>query len=80
MAEHPPSIQGLAYVPGRVCGLLRYGPVPADPADILVIRQDQIAEVTSAAAGIIVLDGAPLSHHTIRLLGLGVPTVFLDAV
>jgi phosphoenolpyruvate-protein kinase (PTS system EI component) len=43
-----------------------------------VISQHQVDAVTDAA-GIIVLDGAPLSHNMIRLLGLGIPTVGLDA-
>lgn len=77
----PPRLhlEGLAYVPGRVEGVLRRGPSISDPDDILIIRMDEVDAVSGRPGGILVVDGAPLSHRMIRLLGIGVPTVIVDA-
>lgn len=71
-------IQGMAYVPGCVRGVLRQGVRPHTPEDILLISQDDIPSLCGRPAGIIVLDAAPFSHSMIGLLGLGVPTIALS--
>jgi len=79
MTDAPLQLQGLAYVPGRAQGELRVGPAAAKADAILLVRQDELEAITTAPAGIIVLGGAPLAHRMIRLLGIGVPTVIVDA-
>lgn len=72
-------MQGMAYVPGCVCGVLRRGSRPSSADDILLITQADIPKLNGRPAGVVVLDGAPFSHCMIGLLGLGVPTIAIPA-
>ena len=44
---------------------------------IVLLRQQNLAAFTSKPAGIIVIEGAPLSHPMIHLLRLGIPVVII---
>lgn len=66
--------RGMGYVPGIARGILQRG---AAAPGIALIDQDQIGALLRPPAGILVRDGAPFSHATIALLGLGVPAVIL---
>jgi phosphoenolpyruvate-protein kinase (PTS system EI component) len=43
-----------------------------------MLTQQEVGELDIRPAGIMVIDGAPLSHPMIRLLTLGIPTLLLD--
>ena len=73
------SLHAMPFVPGRVQGTLRRGAETASQGDILQLRQGEIAHLSGQPAGIIVVDGAPFSHPTLRLLGRGIPTVLAEA-
>jgi phosphoenolpyruvate-protein kinase (PTS system EI component) len=79
MSLNGQCIQGLAYVPGQARGQLSHDTSASDADTILVLHQDQLAGLTAGATGVIVIAGAPLSHAMIRLLGLGLPAVSIDA-
>jgi len=72
------SIQGMPYVPGVVQGTLRRGQAAAAPGSIAVYSPADRAPPPWAAAGIIVVEGAPFSHAMIRLRAACVPIVFID--
>ncbi len=72
------SIQGMPYVPGVVQGTLRRGQAAAAPGSIAVYSPTDQAPPLLAAAGIIVVEGAPFSHAMIRLRAARVPIVFID--
>ena len=67
-----------AFVPGCVSGILRVGADHADDHSIVMLTQQQIAALDTRPAGIIIVDGAMLSHSMIRLLTLGVPGVMVS--
>jgi phosphoenolpyruvate-protein kinase (PTS system EI component) len=68
----------MPYAPGEAVGFIRRGPT-SDPRTVALITQDQIVALgTSPPAGVILAEGAPLSHAAIRLLALGVPVVIVD--
>ncbi|MGD8620299.1 MAG: phosphoenolpyruvate-protein phosphotransferase [Thiogranum sp.] len=85
-------IRGTPYAPGHVSGIVRRGLHLIKPDSLLILSHAEIAtlvEMVHGAGseraqhfdriGVIVIDGAPLSHVMIRLLGLGIPTVMLPA-
>ncbi|RMD68663.1 MAG: phosphoenolpyruvate-protein phosphotransferase, partial [Gammaproteobacteria bacterium] len=72
------NIQGAPFVPGSAQGPLRWGRA-LDPGDIVVLRQRDIHALHPRPAGLVVVEGAPLSHPMIRLLALGIPAVLVDA-
>jgi phosphoenolpyruvate-protein kinase (PTS system EI component) len=77
--EAPIQLQATPFVPGRAKGILQRGTTASGPAVILVVTQQDLKPMASRPAGLIVLDGAPLSHPMIRLMGLGVPTVIIPS-
>lgn len=79
MTDRPQPVRGLGYVPGQASGMLVVDPAQAGPGNVLLVGQQQIDVITAPPAGIIVREGAPLAHRMIRLLGMGVPTVLVDA-
>lgn len=70
-------IQASPFVPGRVRGMLRHGLQNAAPDVLLVIDYRELSGLPAEPLGLVVVDAAPLSHHMIRLLGRGVPTVMI---
>jgi hypothetical protein len=71
---------GMPYVPGLARGVLQRGLSADVTGCILVLTQAEIAPFDAAPpAGIVVIEGAPLSHTLIGLMGAGVPTVIVDA-
>ncbi len=71
-------IQGLAYVPGCVQGVLRRRARAIEEGDILLLSQEDIPRLSGRPAGIVLRDGAPFSHRTIGLLALGVPGILIS--
>ncbi len=74
-----PLIQGFPFAPGQARGVLRHGAAAADPATVCVLRQEEIQQLARDPAGIVLVEGAPLSHPALRLLSRAVPTVLLAA-
>jgi phosphoenolpyruvate-protein kinase (PTS system EI component) len=76
MTDPDLHLQGMAYVPGLGRGVLRRGSGGADT--VALVGQAEAIEISSDPAALIVVDGAPLSHRMIRLVGRGIPTVLID--
>ena len=87
-----PPLQGIPYVPGVVRGVLCRGRHQLVAGKLCVLSQRELLELVGTrgagdalladqlrGVGILVVDGTPLSHPMIRLLGLGVPTVIVSA-
>ncbi len=73
------ELQATPYVPGRVRGILQRGPGTASSGSICLLEQSELASLETVPAGLIVVDGAPLSHPLIRLLTLGIPAVLVSS-
>ncbi len=73
------SLHAMPFVPGRAQGRLHHDAASAGPGHILLLRPGGIGRLGGRPAGIVVVDGAPFSHPTLRLLGLGVPAVLAEA-
>ncbi len=72
------SIQATPVFPGRASGTVGRAPERADRETILLLTQTEVTTLASAAAaGLVVVGPAPLSHPMIKLLQLGVPTVLV---
>jgi len=71
-------LQVTPFVPGTARGILRHGYKGASSDSILMLTQQEVGELDVRPAGIMVIDGAPLSHPMIRLLTQGIPTVLLS--
>lgn len=68
-------VHGLPYAAGCACGVLQFGP-GADAAGHIIVLHAPVP-LPRPPAGIIVIDGAPLAHAMIPLLGSGVPVVLV---
>lgn len=79
MNRHPVHITGLPYFPGLATALLAKGTTGDIASRILLISPDEAAGLNAMPAGLIVVGTAPFSHTMIGLLGLGVPTVLINA-
>ncbi len=69
----------MPYVPGTAQGVLQRGVGPDDANRILIIRQQDIANLVQAPSGFIVIAGAPFSHAMIHLMSKGIPAVIINA-
>lgn len=78
MNESGLQIRGLGYVPGVAHGVLRVG--AADGDGIALVSQQTAVGMTSRPAGVVVVDGAPLSHDMIGLVARAIPMVVIDRV
>ena len=67
------------YVSGCAHGGLRRAAQPAGADDILILTQGDVVALRGRPAGLVVVDGAPLSHTLLALLGTGIPTVIVTA-
>ena len=72
-------LQVTPFVPGSARGILRRGCEGVSSDSILILTQQELGTFDSRPAGILVMDGAPLSHAIIRLLTLGIPTVLISS-
>ncbi|MDX1251766.1 MAG: phosphoenolpyruvate-protein phosphotransferase [Gammaproteobacteria bacterium] len=72
-------LHAMPFVPGRARGIVRRGMAGAGPDNLLVLAQHELQPFAVPPAGVVVVDGAPLSHPMIRLLGKGIPTVMVTA-
>lgn len=72
------AIHASPFVPGRVRGILRIGSAAVAADAIVLIRQEEITALKGRPAGIILLEGAPISHPALRLLSRGIPTVLVE--
>ncbi len=68
----------MPFVPGIAQGMLQYGIGPGPANCILIIRQQDIANLVEAPAGFIVVEGAPFSHAMIHLMSMGLPAVIIS--
>ncbi len=64
-------------MPGRARGVLGAGDAAGVEA-VRVVSQRELGMFAGEAAALLVVDGAPLSHPMIRLLGRGIPTVMIS--
>jgi phosphoenolpyruvate-protein kinase (PTS system EI component) len=72
------DIVGLPYFPGIVTGKLHRG-VDGDISDcILLVTHAEIKLLETLPRGLIIIEAAPFSHAMITVLGLGIPTVFIN--
>jgi len=71
-------LQVIPFVPGTASGILRHSYKNASSDSILVLTQQELGQLDVRPAGILILEGAPLSHPMLRLLTLGIPTVLLS--
>lgn len=72
-------INGVPYFPGIAAGRLQKGKRGDIAGRILLLSQPEMAGLRTLPAGFIVVDAVPFSHTMIGLLGLGVPTVLINA-
>lgn len=70
------QIQGMGYVPGVARGVLHRG--SAGAGAIALVGQREAISLAARPEGLVVVDGAPLSHGAIGLMGLGIPTVLIS--
>jgi phosphoenolpyruvate-protein kinase (PTS system EI component) len=78
MKTHNTNVLGSPYFPGVVVGKLHRGMNGHVSGHIILVREDEVALITTLPTGLIVVDAAPFSHTMIGLLGLGVPTVLIS--
>lgn len=78
MAESGRQIRGMGYVPGLAHGILRPGAAHGNV--ISLVSQQTAVGMTSQPAGIVVVDGAPMSHDMISLARRRIPTVVIDGI
>jgi phosphoenolpyruvate-protein kinase (PTS system EI component) len=77
MTKPEPLLTGMPYVPGIAHGILRHG-LNDNPAGCIVLLDAPLpGPWQQLPTGFVVIDGAPLSHAMIPLLGSGVPTVIV---
>jgi phosphoenolpyruvate-protein kinase (PTS system EI component) len=72
------EISGMPYVPGLAKGLLQHGIASGCANRILIIRQQDIANLVEAPTGFIVIEGASFSHPMIQLMSKGIPAVIIS--
>ena len=70
-------ITGLPYVPGTARGRLQRGMQYNPAGKIVILEQPLTDSFEPLPAGFVVVDGAPLSHSLIPLLGSGVPGILI---
>lgn len=70
-------VRAIPFGPGRARGRLCHDPHLCNSDSILVIPYSHLDEVTELPAGLAVVDGAPLSHAMIDIIGQGTPAVIL---
>ena len=70
-------IRGMPYVPGSARGVLQHGMGEDSDGRIVVLETLLSGSLPHHPAGIVVINGAPLSHAMIPLFGSGVPTVLV---
>ncbi|WP_290648906.1 putative PEP-binding protein [Aquisalimonas sp.] len=70
-------IQAMPFVPGIAEGTLSTSVAAANEQHIVLIDYAELGSLKSRPAGLIVVEGAPLSHPMTQLQGLGIPTVVL---
>ena len=70
-------IIGMPYVPGTARGKLQRG-MQGNPAGKIVMLEQPLTDTFELLpAGFVMVDGAPLSHSLIPLLGSGVPCILI---
>jgi phosphoenolpyruvate-protein kinase (PTS system EI component) len=79
MAATGICLRASPYAPGTVHGRLRRATQAAGAHEILIISQAHITRLSGRPAGLIVVEGAPLSHTLLAVLGAGIPCVIVSA-
>ena len=70
-------IIGMPYVPGSARGRIQRGIQDNPAGKIVILEQPLTGSFEPLPAGFVMVDGAPLSHGLIPLLGSGVPTILI---
>jgi phosphoenolpyruvate-protein kinase (PTS system EI component) len=71
------NIIGMPYVPGTACGKLQLGMQDNPVGKIVLLEEPPPGPLEPPPAGFVMVDGAPLSHRLIPLLGSGVPGILI---
>lgn len=72
-------ITGMPYVPGTARGPIQWGVQDNPVGKIVILQQPPAESFEPLPAGFVMVDGAPLSHDSIPLLGSGVPAILVTA-
>ena len=72
-------IIGMPYVPGTAHGSLQWGMQENPAGKIVMLEQPLTDPFEPLPAGFVMVDGAPLSHSLIPLLGSGVPGIMISS-
>jgi phosphoenolpyruvate-protein kinase (PTS system EI component) len=72
------TIRVAGLVPGRAFGELETDLGRAIGNKILLLRQEQLGQVSGVPGGLVLVDAAPLSHPVIHWLGRGIPVALVD--
>ena len=72
-------IIGMPYVPGTAHGRLQWGMQENPAGKIVMLEQPLTDPFEPLPAGFVMVDGAPLSHSLIPLLGSGVPGIMISS-
>lgn len=68
-----------SLVPGRVSGKIEKNPTQSGSNKILVLRQEQLVDLSAPPGGLILVEGALFSHPIIQWLGREIPMAIMDA-
>jgi phosphoenolpyruvate-protein kinase (PTS system EI component) len=68
-----------SLVPGWVRGRIEKDPRRSGGHKILLLRQEQLGDLSRPPGGVILVEAAPFSHAIIRWLGRQVPMALMDA-
>ena len=72
-------LKGIPYLPGCAQGKLQRYTSLIIAGDILIINQAELTLLGDGKpSGLVVIDGAPLSHPMIQLLNMGIPIVVIS--
>lgn len=71
------ELQATPFVPGIARGVLRRASTHKASDSIVVVAQDELKKIDPRPAGIVVVEGAPLSHPMIAVFGMGIPTIIV---
>jgi phosphoenolpyruvate-protein kinase (PTS system EI component) len=67
-----------SLIPGRVVGQIERDPTRSGSNKIMLLRQDQLGDLSSPPGGLILVEAALFSHPIIQWLGRQVPLALMD--
>ena len=72
------ELQATPFVPGIARGVLRRASTHKASDSIVVVAQHELKRFDPRPTGIVVVEGAPLSHPMIAVFGMGIPTIIVS--